>query len=69
MSGGGVERVRTSGSVRGGGGDPSPAPPHPHPTPPPRYITKDLPVKYPMHYVPEVLMSVLSLWGGYLALK
>ena len=27
------------------------------------YITPNLPVKYPMHYVPEVLMGVLTALG------
>jgi len=31
------------------------------------YINKGLPVKYPMHYVPEVLMAGMTL-GGVLAL-
>ena len=31
------------------------------------YLTKGLPVKYPMHYVPEVLMAVLSALGAYFA--
>jgi len=30
------------------------------------YISEGLPVKYPMHYVPEVLMAVLSAAGLYL---
>ena len=27
------------------------------------YLTPDLPVKYPMHYVPEALMAILTLTG------
>ena len=27
------------------------------------YLTPDLPVKYPMHYVPEALMATLTLAG------
>eukprot|EP00501_MAST-03F_sp_TOSAG23-6_P000044 GSMAST32.ASY1.ANO1.45.1 assembled CDS len=30
------------------------------------FLGDKLPVKYPMHYVPEVLMLALSAWGGYL---
>ena len=32
------------------------------------YITPGLPVKYPMHYFPELLMLALTAAGGYLAL-
>lgn len=33
------------------------------------YLTPGLPVKYPMHYVPEILMFALSAAGGYLAMQ
>jgi hypothetical protein len=29
------------------------------------FVGEKLPVKYPMHYVPEVLMAVLTLAGAY----
>ena len=32
------------------------------------YLTPNLPVKYPMHYVPELLMLALSAAGAYLVL-
>jgi hypothetical protein len=33
------------------------------------YITPGLPVKYPMHYVPEVLMLGLTAFGAALMIK